>query len=109
MQWGLLPVKQLWRIANVSSSLSIEMQSRAATSTGIILIAGLSTLFIGATFAIIQFLGESYGFSPIINLGALGWGESGDAIIVIVIIFLSSIFIGTILVLSIIRKKINKL
>ena len=79
------------------------------SSTGIILIAGLSTLIIGIVFAIIQFLGERYGFSPIINLGVLGWGESGDAIIVIVIIFLSSIFIGTILVLSIIRKKINKL
>ncbi|KKL54464.1 hypothetical protein LCGC14_2265130, partial [marine sediment metagenome] len=48
--------------------------------TGIILIAGLSVLIIGITFAIIQFLGETYGFSPIINLGELDWGESGDAI-----------------------------
>jgi len=59
-------------------------------------------------FAIVQFLGETFGFLPVIQLSDLGWGLSGDPIILFIIGFLSSIFLGTTLVLFLLRSRINK-
>lgn len=74
----------------------------------IILISSFLTLIVGFTFAIIQFLGETFGFIPEIQLGTLSWGRSGDVIIIFVIGLLSSVFIGSFLVLFLMKNQMNK-
>lgn len=74
----------------------------------IILISSFLTLIVGITFAIIQFIGETFGLIPEIQLGILSWGRSGDTIIIFVIGLLSSIFIGSFLVLFLMRNQMNK-
>ena len=82
-------------------------QKRKKQIVKIILISSFLTLIVGFTFAIIQFLGESFGFIPEIQLGSLSWGRSGDVIIIFVIGLLSSIFIGSFLVLFLMKNQIK--
>ena len=70
----------------------------------IILISSFFVLIVGITFAIIQFIGETFGFLPVIQIDSLSWGQSGDPIILFIIGLLSSIFIGSIVVLLLIRN-----
>lgn len=67
-------------------------------------ISGLLTLIIGFTFMIVYFLGERFGFAPIITLGAVEWLSSGEAVIIFMVILLASVFIGSFIVLNLIKK-----
>lgn len=96
---GKVLSKRKKKTSNKSSKLTIYR---------IVLISSFSVLIIGITFTLIQFLGETFGFLPPLQLGDLNWGLSGDPIIVFVIGFLFSIFIGSIVVLLVIRNQINK-
>ena len=62
-------------------------------------------LIVGIIFAVAFFLGERYGFLPTITLGSLSFGESGDPTILFVIAFMASIFIGSIIVFYILKKR----
>ena len=89
-----------------------KVQSKRGKSKGktklslfrIILISSFFVLIVGITFAIIQFIGETFGFLPVIQIDSLSWGQSGDPIILFIIGLLSSIFIGSIVVLLLIRN-----
>ncbi len=70
----------------------------------IILISGLFTLFIGFMFMLLYFLGEQFGVAPIITLGELEWFTSGESIILFTTILLSSIFIGSFIVLYMLKR-----
>ena len=98
------------KIGKVQSkrSKTTASQKRKKSIVRIILISSFLTLIVGFTFAIIQFLGESFGFIPEIQLGALSWGRSGDVIIIFVIGLLSSVFIGSFLVLILMKNQMNK-
>jgi hypothetical protein len=75
------------------------------TPVRIILISSFLALVIGVTFAIFQFIGEYFGFFPVISIGTLDWGYTGDPIIVYVVGLLTSIFIGSIVVMFIVRNQ----
>ncbi|KKN01757.1 hypothetical protein LCGC14_1124540 [marine sediment metagenome] len=98
------------KIGKVQSkrSKTTASQKRKKSIARIILISSFLTLIVGFIFAIIQFLGESFGFIPEIQLGTLSWGRSGDVIIIFVIGLLSSVFIGSFLVLFLMRNQMNK-
>lgn len=72
----------------------------------IILLSSFLALIVGILFAIIQYVGETIGVLPIIYVRLLNWGHPGDSIIAFAIGFLSSVFIGSMFVLFIIRKQI---
>jgi len=72
------------------------------------MLASFFTFFIGGAFWGIQALGEAIGFSPVLTIGTLDWGESGDHIIVFVVVLLFSIWISTFISLMFIRKYIKK-
>ena len=74
-----------------------------------VLIAGFSAMIIGIIFNVIYFLGERFGFTGVITLGEIDGFFAGEGIILFVIVLLGSIFLGSFLVLAIIRKRINTL
>ena len=85
-----------------------SQKRKKLTPVRIMLISSLLTLIVGFTFTIIQFLGEQFGLLPVIYLGDISWGASGDAIIIFVIVLLSSVFMGSFLVLFLMRNQLNK-
>lgn len=77
----------------------------------IIMIVAFSALFafiIGGTFLMFQTLGEVYGFSPVISVGTLPFGESGDHIVIYFTLVLFSLFIGSFVTLLLIRQYFKK-
>jgi hypothetical protein len=74
----------------------------------VIMISALFTIIIGASVMIIQGLGETFGFSPLITVGTLTFGQSGDPIIIYTTVFLGSIFFGSFLVFMLMRQYIKK-
>lgn len=78
---------------------------KISNSVNPIFYSSFMALMIGIIFAVTFYLGERYGFLPTINLGSLSFGESGDPIILFVIAFMASIFIGSIIVFYIIKKR----
>ncbi|KKN01884.1 hypothetical protein LCGC14_1123360 [marine sediment metagenome] len=70
----------------------------------IALISGLFTLIIGFMFMIIYWIGEQFGFAPVITLGTLEWFTSGEGIILFAVILMASIFIGSFIVLYMIKR-----
>jgi len=70
----------------------------------IILISGLFALIIGFMFMVIYYLGETFGFAPDITLGNMELFTSGEGAILYAMVLLFSIFLGSIIVLSLLRK-----
>lgn len=70
----------------------------------IILISGFFTIIISITFMIIYYLGEQFNFAPVITLSPISWLTTGEAVIMYVILLSLSIFIGSFIVLHIIKK-----
>jgi len=98
-------------MSKVESKRSKKSQYRKKSTLSlfrIILISSFLTLTVGMIFAIVQFLGETFGFLPVIQLGNLRWGLSGDPIIIFIIGLLSTVFLGSVLVLVLLRYRINK-
>lgn len=98
------------KIGKVQSKRSKEVRSKGKsklTPFKIILIASFFTLIVGITFAIVQFVGEYFGVFPLLSVGELSWGFGiGDSIIIFVVALLSSVFIGSIIVLFIIKNQL---
>lgn len=78
------------------------------TVSKLLMISALFTIVIGVSVMVIQGLGETFGFSPLISVGTLSWGQSGDPIIVYTAIFLGSVFFGSFMVLMLMRQYIKK-
>ena len=95
------------KIQSKRSKKGSSQKRKRLTPVRIILISSFLTLIVGFTFVIIQFLGEYFGFLPVIQLGNLSWGASGDAIIIFVIGLLLSVFIGSFLVLFLMRNQMR--
>ena len=77
----------------------------------IIMIVAFSALFafvIGGIFLIFQTAGEYFGFSPVISVGTLPFGESGDHIVIYLTLVLFSLFVGSFFTLLLIRKYFRK-
>ena len=89
------------------SRKNISRKNTKLSTFNIIMISSMLTLIIGVIFAVIQYVGETTGVLPIMNLGELDWGMDGDVIIIFIIGFMISIFIGSTLVLYSIRKKLS--
>jgi len=70
----------------------------------IILISGLFALIIGFIFMIIYWLGETFGFAPDITLGNMKWFTSGEGVILYTTMLLLSIFLGSFIVLYLLRR-----
>ncbi len=68
------------------------------------LIAGLLTAIIAILFMIVYFLGERFGFAGVIMIGTIDGFFAGEGIIMFIIVLLGSIFLGSFLVLLLIRK-----
>ncbi|KKN12350.1 hypothetical protein LCGC14_1017290 [marine sediment metagenome] len=68
------------------------------------LISGLFTAIIAILFMIIYFLGERFGFTGVITLGTIDGFFAGESIIMFIIVLLGSIFLGSFLVLLLIRR-----
>lgn len=69
------------------------------------LYASFISLIVGILFAFMFFLGERYGFLPVIIIQDLVWGKSGEAVVVFVIAFITCVFTGSLIVLFIIRNR----
>lgn len=67
----------------------------------IVMISGLLTLIIGFIFMIIYYIGEQVGFAGVITLLPT---EFGETIMVFITVLLGSIFIGSFMVLYLIKK-----
>jgi len=100
--------KKIGKVQSKRSKKNSSQKMRRLTPVRIVLISSFLALIVGMTFAIIQFLGEMFGVIPEIQVGSLSWGRSGDPIIIFVVGLLSSVFIGSLLVLFIIRNQINR-
>lgn len=70
----------------------------------IILISCLFALIIGFIFMIVYFVGETFGFAPDITLGNMKWFTSGEGVILYTTMLLLSIFIGSIIILCLLRR-----
>ena len=100
--------KKKGKVQSKRGKKSSSQRRGSLTPVRIVLISSFLALIVGITFAIIQFLGEMIGVIPEIQIGSLSWGRSGDPIIIFVIGLLSSVFIGSLLVLFLIRNQINR-
>lgn len=96
----------MFNIAKKKSKYS-KTKKKQTNTLNIVLYSSLVALVVGILFAFIFFLGERFGFLPVINLGGLTWGESGDAVVIFIIAFISSVFMGSLMVLFIVRKNIR--
>jgi hypothetical protein len=70
----------------------------------ILLVSSILTLFIGFTFMIVYWMGEQFGFAPVITLGTLGGFTSGEVVIIYVMILMGCIFLGSFLVLYLLKR-----
>ncbi|KKL62516.1 hypothetical protein LCGC14_2184420 [marine sediment metagenome] len=68
------------------------------------LVSGLFTAIIAILFMIVYFLGERFGFTGVITLGAIDGFFAGESIIMFIIVLLGSIFVGSFMVLYFIKK-----
>jgi hypothetical protein len=71
----------------------------------LILLSSFLSVIVGAFFAIIFFIGETFGFLPTINLGTLPFGQAGDVIILFVVGLMVSVFMGSMFVIYILMKR----
>jgi len=67
------------------SRKNISRKNTKLSTFSIIMISSMLTLIIGVIFAVIQYVGETTGVLPIMNLGELDWGMDGDVIIIFII------------------------
>ncbi|KKN47257.1 hypothetical protein LCGC14_0664780 [marine sediment metagenome] len=82
-----------------------KKKGRKVNGTKLILLAGFLTITTGLIFAIVFFLGETFGFLPTITLGTLPFGQSGDPTIFFIVGFMGSMFIGSIIIIYITMKR----
>ena len=93
---------------NIAKKKPRYSKSKKETNTlNIVLYSSLVALVVGIIFSVVFFLGERYDFLPVITLGEITWGESGDAIVIFIIVFISSVFMGSLMVLFLVRKNIK--
>lgn len=103
-----MSAKKTGKVQSKRSKKSSSQRRRNLSPVRIVLISSFLALIVGITFAIIQFLGEMFGIIPEIQIGSLSWGRSGDPIIIFVVGLLSSVFIGSLLVLFLVRNQMNR-
>lgn len=83
----------------------IKSNSFKKMKTGtILLISSLITLIVGFVFMITYWLGEVLGIAPVITLGSLDWFTSGEGVLLFTTFLLTSIFLGSFLVLYLLKK-----
>ena len=74
------------------------------STLSIVLISGFFTLIIGFMFMTIYWIAEITGVAPVIQLGELSWATSGEGVIIFTILLMLSIFLGSIVVLYLLRR-----
>ena len=70
----------------------------------IILYSSFLAMLVGFIFAILFYIGESFNFLPVIMLGDLPFGRSGDTIIIFTIALTGSVFISSLILFHLIKK-----
>lgn len=70
----------------------------------IVLISGLLTLIIGSFFMVLYWIGEQFDFAPVITLLPTSWLTTGEAVIMYIILLFTSIFIGSFIVLHLLKR-----
>jgi len=68
------------------------------------LISGLLTAIIAILFMIVYFLGERFGFTGVISIGVIDGFLSGEGIIMFIVVLLGSIFLGSLIVLCLLKR-----
>ena len=70
----------------------------------IVMISGFFSIIVSFIFMIVYFLGEQFGFAAVITLGTIEGFFAGEGVIIFVVILLGSVFLGSFIVLYLLKR-----